>query len=88
MILCRVANGVFDFAGMRFSVEQAIADPWKREAFVYAVQSEHGASIFRRARALVSQWHNGAKRVRYHGEKKRRKAMRRLLLSAGVTRST
>ena len=68
------------------TVEKAIATPNGREDVALRVKRQDGPALFQMAEKILGKW--AGDRGCYHGERKARKAMRRLLRAAGVTRST
>lgn len=66
------------------TVRRAIVNRASREAVLLGVRAKDGASVLAMASQIIGRWNDS--RPRYRGERKQRKAMRRLLRAAGITR--
>ena len=81
-------NGAMDEREMRRAVvnavRRAISDRASRDAVLLGVRAKDGAPVLAMANQIIGRWNDS--RPRYRGERKQRKAMRRLLRAAGITR--
>ena len=68
------------------AVRQAITNRASRDSVLLGVRTKDGAPVLAMANQIIGRWNDS--RPRYRGERKQRKAMRRLLRAAGITRPT
>lgn len=66
------------------AVRRAIVNRASRESVLLGVRTKDGARVLAMANQIIGRWNDS--RPRYRGERKQRKAMRRLLRAAGITR--
>ncbi len=66
------------------AVRRAITNRASRDSVLLGVRAKDGARVLDMANQIFGRWNDS--RPRYRGERKQRKAMRRLLRAAGITR--